>query len=176
MLNALRTFTDRLLQAGLVLCFTLLSACVLWQVFSRYVLNDPSTFTEEVSRFAIIWLSLLGTAYACGRLEHMAYDMWASRLSGRALLHHMRGVAFIVLAFATAVFVYGGGRLVLRAREVEQLSAALEVPMAWVYACIPLAGVCMVVYQLAILAAPERFQAPSEVDEAIEHAEKEIAA
>ena len=53
----------------------MLFLCVLWQVFSRYVLNNPATFTEEVSRFAVIWLSLLGTAYACGKLEHMAYNL-----------------------------------------------------------------------------------------------------
>lgn len=176
MLSTLRKGVDRLLQTGLVLCFVVLSFCVLWQVVSRYVLNAPSTFTEEVSRFAVIWLSLLGTAYACGKLEHMAYDMWASKLRGRALLRHMQMVAFTVLLFVVAVFVYGGGKLVLRAYEVEQLSATLEVPMAWVYACIPLAGICMVFYQVAILVSPEHFRAPSEVETAIEHAEKEIAA
>ncbi|MFC7410814.1 MULTISPECIES: TRAP transporter small permease [Hydrogenophaga] len=176
MLNTLRTGVDRLLQAALVLCFAVLSFCVLWQVFTRYVLNDPSTFTEEVSRFAVIWLSLLGTAYACGKLEHMAYDMWAAKLSGPALLRHMQMVALIVLLFVVAVFVYGGGKLVLRAHEVEQLSATLEVPMSWVYACIPLSGLCMTFYQLAILIAPERFKAPDEVKDALDHAEKEIAA
>lgn len=172
MLQALRHGIDRLLQAGLVICFVTLSLCVLWQVVSRYLLNDPSTFTEEVSRFAVIWLSLLGTAYACGRLEHMAYDMLPAKLSGQALLTHMRAVAVLVLVFSVAVFVYGGGKLVARAFEVEQLSATLEVPMGWVYACIPIAGVCMVFYQVAILVAPQDFRAPDEVEAALEQAEK----
>ena len=64
MLKSLRKVADRLLEVGLVLSFLVLFLCVLWQVFSRYVLNNPATFTEEVSRFAVIWLSLLGTAYA----------------------------------------------------------------------------------------------------------------
>lgn len=179
MLQALRNGIDRVLQAGLVICFLTLSVCVLWQVFTRYVMNDPSTFTEEVSRFAVIWLSLLGTAYACGKLEHMAYDMVPAKLSGPALLTHMRAVALLVLVFAAAVFVYGGGKLVARAFEVEQMSATLEVPMGWVYACIPIAGVCMVFYQVAILVSPESFRVPDEVEDALkqaEEAEKEIAA
>lgn len=176
MLNYLRSFLDRLLQAGLILCFTVLTACVLWQVFSRYLLNSPSTFTEEVSRFAVIWLSMLGTAYACGRLEHVAYDTLASRLSGKALRTHMRAVAATVLAFSASVFVYGGGRLVLRAHEVQQFSSTLQVPMAWVYSCLPIAGLCMVVYQLAILAEPERFVAPAdEAEEALGQASSEVA-
>jgi TRAP-type C4-dicarboxylate transport system permease small subunit len=174
MLNVLRKLIDKLLEAGLVLSFTVLAICVIWQVVSRYVLGSPATFTEETSRFAVIWLSLLGTAYACGRLEHMAYDMLATKLHGPALLNHMRAIALITLLFSAAVFVYGGLKLVLRAFEVEQLSATLEVPMGYVYACIPIAGVCMVFYQLAIMISPASFKAADEVEEAIEHAHQEI--
>jgi TRAP-type C4-dicarboxylate transport system permease small subunit len=175
-MNLMRKVVDRLLETGLILSFLVLSVCVLWQVFSRYALNNPSTFTEEVSRFAVIWLGLLGTAYACGKLEHMAYNMVEAKLSGDKLRAHMRLVALVTLAFAAAVFLYGGGRLVLRAWEVEQLSATLEVPMAYVYACIPLAGLAMVFYQVAILVAPQDFKAFDEVEDALEHLDKEIAA
>lgn len=173
MLKSLRKTADLLLEAGLLLSFGVLFLCVLWQVFSRYVLNNPATFTEEVSRFAVIWLSLLGTAYACGKLEHMAYTMLETRLSGERLRLHIRAVAAITLAFSAAVFLYGGGRLVLRALEVEQLSATLEVPMAYVYACIPVAGLFMVLYQLLILIAPQDFKIANEVDVALEHLERE---
>lgn len=176
MLKLLRTAIDRLLQAALIATFAVLAVCVVWQVVSRYVLDNPSTFTEETSRFAVIWLSLLGTAYACGKLEHMAYDMLAEKLEGDALLKHMRVVAALVLAFAAAVFVYGGLRLVLRAFEVEQLSATLEVPMGWVYSCIPIAGICIVFYEIAILADPASFRRFDEVEEAIEHVKQELPA
>lgn len=172
-MKLVRKLVDRLLEAGLLLSFLVLALCVLWQVFSRYVLNNPATFTEEVSRFAVIWLGLLGTAYACGKLEHMGYDMLAAKLSGAKLLAHMRAVAAIVLVFSAAVFLYGGGRLVLRAWNVEQLSATLEVPMAYVYACIPLAGLAMVFYQVAILLAPQDFKAFDEVEEALDHLKEE---
>lgn len=176
MLRLLRTVIDRLLQAGLILSFTVLALCVIWQVVSRYALGNPSIFTEEVSRFAVIWLSLLGTAYACGRLEHMAYDMLAEKLQGQALLTHMRAVAALVLLFSASVLLYGGLKLVLRAFEVEQFSATLEVPMGYVYSCIPIAGLCIVFYQLAILVSPASFRRANEVEEAIEHVNKELAA
>lgn len=176
MMRFLRHAIDRLLQAGLIVSFTVLAVCVIWQVVSRYALGSPATFTEETSRFAVIWLSLLGTAYACGRLEHMAYDMLAEKLRGRSLLNHMRVVAALILMFAAAVFLYGGLKLVLRAFEVEQLSATLEVPMGYVYSCIPIAGACMVFYELAILVAPQSFRHANEVEEAIEHARQELPA
>ncbi|MGC3965573.1 MAG: TRAP transporter small permease [Rhodocyclaceae bacterium] len=176
MLFKIKTALDRVLQAGLVACFVTLTLCVLWQVVTRYALNDPAIFTEETSRFAVIWLSLLGTAYACGRIEHMAYSMLEEKLSGAALRTHVRVVALIVLVFSVAVFIYGGGKLVLRAFDVEQLSATLEMPMGWVYLCIPIAGVAIVFYQIVILVAPERAKAANEVDQAVEHINKEIPA
>ncbi len=165
----LKPAVDRLLEAALLLLFFALFVCVIVQVFTRYVLNDPAIFTEEASRFALIWLSLLGTAYACGRLEHMAYTMFPEKLKAGALLAHMRSVAVLVLLFAATVMGYGGGRLALRALEFEQLSATLAVPMGYVYLCIPLSGVLIVFYQILILARPAQFRAADEVETALEH-------
>lgn len=165
---------DRLLQTALIISFATLAVCVIWGVVTRYALNDPAIFTEEVSRFSVIWLSLLGTAYACGRLEHMAYTMFEEKLSQKNLRRHMRAVAACVLAFGAVVLVYGGGKLVLRALQVEQVSGTLEIPMGYVYACIPISGVAMVFYQILILLAPERFKNFDEVEQAIEHIEQEL--
>lgn len=164
---------DRLLETALVALFFVLFACVIIQVFTRYVLNDPAIFTEEASRFAIIWLSLLGTAYACGRLEHMAYTMFPEKLKDGKLLAHMRSVAAIVLMFAVTVMVYGGGRLVQRAFQFEQLSATLALPMGYVYLCIPISGVLIVFYQILILAKPDYFKPADEVEQALEHIAEE---
>lgn len=164
---------DRTLEAVLVLLFFTLFVCVIVQVFTRYVLNDPAIFTEEASRFAIIWLSLLGTAYACGRLEHMAYTMFPDKLKDAKLLAHMRSVAIIVLLFALSVMFYGGGRLVLRALQFNQLSATLALPMGYVYLCIPISGLLIVFYQILIIARPADFKPIDEVEIALEHIAEE---
>ena len=164
---------DRLLETVLVSLFFVLFSCVIIQVFTRYVLNDPSIFTEETSRLAIIWLSLLGTAYACGRLEHMAYTMFPEKLKDGALLAHMRTVAIVVLLFAVTVMCYGGGRLVLRALQFNQRSATLALPMGYIYLCIPISGLLIVFYQLLILKRPQQFRAADEVQVALEHVAEE---
>jgi TRAP-type C4-dicarboxylate transport system permease small subunit len=164
---------DRALEFALVGAFATLFACVIIQVFTRYVMNDPAIFTEETSRFAIIWLSLLGTAYACGRLEHMAYSMFPDKLHGAQLSAHMRSVALLVLLFAVCVMVYGGTRLVMRALQFGQLSATLSVPMGYVYLCIPLSGLLTAFYQILILIKPDRFKAMDEVQVALDHQAEE---
>lgn len=178
-LFSLKRPVDRLLETALVLLFFALFACVIIQVFTRYVLNDPAIFTEEASRFAIIWLSLLGTAYACGRLEHMAYTMFPEKLKGAKLLAHMRSVALLVLLFGLTVMLYGGGMLVMRAFDFEQLSATLALPMGYVYLCIPISGLLIVYYESLILLKPAQFKTADEVEVALEHIaeeEKKLAA
>lgn len=164
---------DWLLKALLAVLFLTLFGCVILQVFTRYVLNDPAIFTEEVSRYAMIWLSLLGAAYACGRIEHMAYTMLPDKLGGEKLYMHMRSVAVIVMLFALSVMVYGGGRLMLRTYDFNQLTATMQWPMAYVYLCIPLSGVLIVFYQILILIKPSHFKSVDEVKAALAHAEEE---
>lgn len=172
-LFGLKRVVDRLLETALVLLFFTLFSCVIIGVFTRYVMNDPAIFSEEASRFAIIWLSLLGTAYACGRLEHMAYTMLPEKLQGEKLQAHMRSVALIVLLFASTVMFYGGGKLVMRTFQYEQLSATLALPMGYVYLCIPISGALAVFYQILILLKPSSFQTVDEVQVALDHLAEE---
>lgn len=158
LLFSLKRPIDRALEVLLVLLFFTLFGCVILQVFTRYVLNDPAIFTEEVSRYAMIWLSLLGAAYAAGKIEHMAYSMLPDRLGEPRLLWHMRSVAIVVMAFAASVMCYGGGKLVQRALDFQQLTATMQWPMGYVYLCIPLSGALIVFYQILILLAPGRFR------------------
>ena len=60
---------NRFMEIFLVLIFGLLVLDVLWQVFSRYVLNTSFSWTEELARFSLIWLSILGAAYLNARRD-----------------------------------------------------------------------------------------------------------
>jgi len=158
LLFRLKRPVDRVLEILLVLMFFSLFACVVIQVFTRYVMNDPAIFTEEVSRYSMIWLSLLGAAYAAGRIEHMAYTMFPDKLHGARLDLHMRSVALAILAFAACVMCYGGGKLVQRALDFGQLTATLQWPMGYVYLCIPASGALIIFYQVLILLRPASFR------------------
>lgn len=57
-----------------------LVAGAIWQVFTRFVLQNPSVFTEEVLRFSLIWVGFLGASYAFGHKEHLALTFLTSKL------------------------------------------------------------------------------------------------
>lgn len=125
-----------------VLTSILMAALVigaLWQVFSRYVLNNPSLFTEEVLRFSLIWCSMLGAAYAFFDGKHLALVFIKEKLDADKKMRLEMFINLFTIAFATVVMVKGG--FDLAKDNMQQLSPILKLPMGLVYGIIPLTGV-----------------------------------
>ncbi len=138
---------DSILAHLLVLLMGLMVLNVLWQVFSRYVLGEPSAFTDELARFLMIWLGLLGAAYVSGKKGHVAIDVLAKRASVKNQKWLKRSVSSFIILFCLAAMVTGGGWLVFTTYELKQLSPALGLPLAYVYIVIPLSGLIVVYYK-----------------------------
>lgn len=145
----MRKLIDSTTRYLLVILMGLLVIVVVWQVFSRYILNDPSTFTDELSRFLLIWVSLLGAAYYSGKNLHIAINVLPSKLNppNRRKLHIL--IHLIVIAFVLTVFVIGGSMLVYYTYTYYQLTPTLQIPMAFVYAIGPLSGLLIIFYKIA---------------------------
>lgn len=142
---------DIVIATVTVVTMVALVVCVVWQVFSRYVLNDPSTVTGELARFLMIWVGLLGAAYTVGLQRHLAIDLLAEMLNGRARIALNLLINLLIFAFAAVVITKGGIDLVSKVLASGQLSPDLRVPMGYVYVVIPLSGVITMFYS-ALLA------------------------
>lgn len=147
-----RTFRDKLDQTvavSLVIILGIMVINVTWQVLSRYVFQSPSSFTDELSRYMLIWLGMLGAAYVAGKNEHLAIDILPQKLTGKSKMKLMVFIQLIILAFVVPVMVIGGANLVYITFVLEQKSATLQVPLAYIYAIIPMSGLLIVYYQLS---------------------------
>lgn len=138
-------------------CVALMAASVVnvtWQVVARFVLGSPSGFTDELARYLLIWLGLLGAAYAVGQRMHLAIDLLPRALDGRPRARAALGLVLqgSVLFFAVAVMLVGGGNLVRLVTLLEQTSAALGVPVGAVYSVLPVAGAAIAFYALVEMA------------------------
>ena len=54
---------------------------VTWQIFTRFILQDPSSFTEELAGFLLIWIGLLGASYALYTKAHLGIDVLTQKIS-----------------------------------------------------------------------------------------------
>jgi TRAP-type C4-dicarboxylate transport system permease small subunit len=146
MLSRMIAAIDTAFRAVLAALMATMVLCVTWQIVSRYLLGAPSIWTEELSRFLLIWVGLLGGSYAYHVKMHLGLDLLTARLPPRAKRLQALFVHAAVMVFAIAALIVGGFRLVWLNYELDQYSAALDVPMAAVYSSLPLSGLMLVIY------------------------------
>ncbi len=143
----LREKVDKVLGKVLVVIMAVMVINVLWQVFTRFVMGTPSSFTDELARYLMIWIGVLGAAYVSGRNMHVAIDVLPSKASGPTQKKILKLVYVIIIIFSFLALVVGGFRLVYISYLLGQTSAALQIPMALVYLAIPISGILIIFYK-----------------------------
>ncbi len=145
---------DTILGRTLILIMAVMVLNVLWQVFTRYVIGTPSSFTDELARYLMIWLGILGAAYVAGKNAHVAIDVLPQKFD-RAIQQKLSiAVKIAIIFFALSAMVIGGSRLVYITYVLEQLSPALQIPLAYVYSVIPISGLLIVFYKVSDILNP----------------------
>lgn len=150
-MNLIENRLNSILEKILVVILGVMVINVSWQVFSRYVLANPSSFTDELARYLMIWLGVMGTAYVSGKKLHVAIDILPDKLSPKRQVKLKKIINLIIILFATLIFVVGGSKLVYLSYILGQKSAALQIPLYVVYLCIPLSGLCIVFFKMCDL-------------------------
>ncbi|HHU58022.1 MAG TPA: TRAP transporter small permease [Bacteroidales bacterium] len=143
-----RARIDKVLKIALVVLMSALVLDVVWQVASRYIFNNPSSFTDELATFLMIWVGLAGAAYVKGQNQHLAIDILHTKLTPLQLNHMMIFINFLVIVFSLTIMVIGGSWLVYTRFVLGQLSAALQIPVGYVYGIVPISGLLMVYYAI----------------------------
>jgi TRAP-type C4-dicarboxylate transport system permease small subunit len=146
MLNSIKKNIDFILKWTVIIIFAVMTINVLWQVLSRFVLAKPSSFTEELARYMLVWLGILGASYVAGQKMHLAIDLLATKLSTKYKSFLEIFIQFFVFAFALFVMVIGGIRLVSITLALNQISAALQIKLGFVYLILPISGLLMMFY------------------------------
>jgi TRAP-type C4-dicarboxylate transport system permease small subunit len=144
----LRQKIDKVIELLLIAIMSLLVIDVLWQVFSRYVLAAPSSFTDELAGFLLIWVGLLGAAYVAGKNEHLAIDLLLQKKKGKQKRRLQIIINAIVGVFALFVMVIGGAWLVYTRFYLGVTSAALALPLGYVYLIVPVSGILTIYYTI----------------------------
>lgn len=140
-MNGVVRLVARHLEEGVsVLLGVLLFGAVLWQVFTRYVLNDPSPYSEEAARYLYVGVVFFGAAAAVRDRSHVGIPFLVEKLPRAAALAVSLAMQALVLAFCLLILVWG-----LRgASQVWDLpTEAMEIPTGLVLGIVPVAmGFC----------------------------------
>src|SRR5688572_27218331 len=118
----------------LVLLLATMSVVVGWNVAGRYLTGNSLTWADEVARYSMIWLTFLGSGLALREGAHAAITNAQDALPTQGQLA-LRSAILVVMFSFFAFMVWVG--IDYMNRMAIQKSAALRVPMKWVYAAMP---------------------------------------
>ncbi len=131
----------------LALLMGIMTVDVLWGVFTRYIVGNQASWTEELARFLLIWIGMLGAAFAAGLQMHLAIDLLPQRLAGPSKSRLLVIIDIIVILFVLAVMVIGGSRYVYLSLKLGQISPAMQIPMGYIYLVMPISGLLIIWYK-----------------------------
>jgi TRAP-type C4-dicarboxylate transport system permease small subunit len=130
MLNHFLDRSCRVLEAAIALCLALMVVLVFGNVFLRYAMNSGITLSEELSRWAFVWMTFLGAIVALKEHGHLGTDMLVSRLGpfGKKIC---LGLSYALMLFACWLLFKGAYDQALI--NLDSTSAVMEASMAWLY-------------------------------------------
>lgn len=146
MWTPIKKVLDRFLETLVSASMAVLTIDVTWQVITRFILKNPSSWTEELATNLMIWVGLLGAAVALNHKDHLGIDYFVGKLPEKKRLWSEIFVYLCVSLFSFFVMFTGGLKLVAITFRFGQLSPAIKMPMGYVYLAVPVAGLFLAVY------------------------------
>ncbi|WP_026560667.1 MULTISPECIES: TRAP transporter small permease [Bacillaceae] len=130
---------DEYFEEYILIGLSILTVMIVFtQVFMRYVLGESLTWSEEVARYLFIWMIYVGISYGVKKEKHLGVDAFPMLFEkkGKIIIDMIASFSFLLFA---VIMTYYGFDIVLK---VTRESAALELPLEWVYAA-PVVGMIL---------------------------------
>lgn len=114
-------------------------------VIGRYVFGRSLTWTEEVPRYLLIWISFLGAAAGVAQREHVGFDVLFNALPAPVRRWLGAAIGLLILGFGWIVFRYG----IVFVRDFgPDMMETIQFTNYWYYVAVPISGALLVLFAL----------------------------
>lgn len=138
-------FTEKFLVSLCAIVLALMTLIVLVAVFFRYVLVSTISWTEEATRYMMVFVSLLGAALALIREEHVGLSILVDR-APKKYQKYLDILRYLFIGFFASIMLYYGYILTISSRATGQiLRISMKIPMS----VVPISGFIMVIILIA---------------------------
>lgn len=143
-MKTFRLILTRILNALAGISFLVMVILTVWQVLTRYILKNPSTWSEELVSYMFAWMSLLGASIVTSERGHMNIPILVEKTSPKTqkLLNCLGEL--IAFLFSAVILVFGGFAITRLA--MGQMTSSLGVPMGVFYVVMPLCGILNMIF------------------------------
>jgi len=141
----MKEILDRKIEEwSLVAGFFILIILVFSQFLSRYVFDYSLSWSQELSRYLLIWLAWISVSFTIREKRHIRVEILKDRLPKK--IQTIVEIIVLILWAVFAIFLaVVGTQFVLSIQTSGQGSPMIGLPMWMVYLILPLAGVLMAV-------------------------------
>jgi len=130
-------FLSKLANGFAVFLLGAMSVVILLGVFFRYVLMKPLPWSEDLGRYLMVWVALLGAGVVMQNKAHVAVTVCVEAMPARIRFILLLIAKLLVLGFALGMAYLG---VQLLRNMMPQVSPTLRIPMSWVYLGFPFYG------------------------------------
>jgi TRAP-type C4-dicarboxylate transport system permease small subunit len=128
-----------------IVIFWSLALIVFLQFFTRYVLNDSLSWTEEIARYGLMWVVFIGGIMVTRRNTHIAVELLSNLMApGTARAALLAGVDIVKLLFLALLAYFS---ITITDRMSSQVMTVFDLPMSYVYAGVALGCIGMFIRQ-----------------------------
>ena len=138
----MREAFDRVAEGVLAALMAAMCVIVFVGVIFRYVLLEPISWTEEVGRFCLVWVSFIGTYLAHRRSQHIGVTVLVDGLTPARQKYVRIVVSALLAVFMMMLMVQGTAYTTAFARYYSPI---LELPLGIVYAALPVTATLMLI-------------------------------
>jgi len=136
---------SRLVESLIIVIATFIVAIVTAEVTLRYLFSHSLIFTEELSRYLMVWIVFLGSALAIRDGSHIRIQFLVNRLGSR--MQQIVKLAAYALIVTFLVFITIEGLKILP-RQLQQMCITIDVSLFYFYLAIPVGSILMIVFLL----------------------------
>lgn len=151
LINAVINGIAKALEKLMIVLAVTMMLSLSWQVFTRFVIKQPSTWTEEIARYSFIYLVMIGASLGVKNSAHFGMTMLSDKMHGRTRDLYQRFVINGIIMLA-ALFMLIIGTDFAVSYGMNRVSPTFLVPMAWVFGIVPVSAVFMIMFSFQNMA------------------------
>jgi C4-dicarboxylate transporter DctQ subunit len=139
---------SRLVESLVILLAGIIVAIVTAEVALRYLFSHSMIFTEELSRYLMVWVVFLGSALAIRDGSHIHIQILVKRLGPRMQQNVKLASYALMIAFLVFITVEG---LKILPRQLQQMCITIDISLFYFYLAIPVGSILMIIFLLPII-------------------------
>lgn len=161
-MKVIKRFVDslaKILELLMIVIVVIMMTTLMWQVFTRFVIKVPSIWTEEIARYCFLYMVMIGAALGVRNCTHFGMTMFIDKLQGKAREYYNRFFINMVILICSVILLIYGWEFTAK-YGMARVSPTFLVPMAYVFAIIPMSAILMIIFASCNIVFGEREPAP----------------